>query len=174
MTRESPGWQVVVGGVLLILGLGLTAEVFMEPPRPGDGPFAPPPGQENSRQWRRKPRGPKLAMGLTFALSGAALCIYGFRRVMHQGDLLRNGVAVTGHILRIEREPNRSSHIIYRFMDDYGVVYDGTHVSLLEGGLLDGFEEDQEVTVVYDPQDPRRSLLDVDHVRRADAAVRRL
>jgi hypothetical protein len=35
-------------------------------------------------------------------------------------------------------------------------------------------EVGQEVTVIYDPVDPRRHMLDVDNLRRADAAVRRI
>ncbi|HZI09646.1 MAG TPA: DUF3592 domain-containing protein [Myxococcus sp.] len=174
MMRESPGWQILVGGVMLVLGLALVGEVFQDPPRPGDSPFAPPKGQENSRQWRRKPPGPKLAVGLVFAVCGAGLGLYGFRRAKHEGQLLRDGVPVTGRIVHIHREPKRSSRITYRFVDDDGGVHEGIHVSLLEGGLVEGFEEGQEVTVVYDARDPRRHVLDVDHVRRADAALRRL
>jgi hypothetical protein len=174
MTRESPGWQILMGGVMLVLGLAAATDVFRDPPRPGDGPFAPPPGQENSRQWRRPPPGPALAVGLVFTAFGAGLALYGFRRAKQQGQLLTDGVPATGRIIHIHREPKRASRITYRFVDEGGGVHEGFHISLLEGGLIEGFEVGQEVTVVYDAADPRRHVLDVDHVRRADAALRRL
>lgn len=45
---------------------------------------------------------------------------------------------------------------------------------LIEGVAVVGYLSDEEVTVVYDPQDPRKHLLDLDEVRRADARGRRL
>lgn len=174
MTRESPGWQIFVGGVMLVLGLAIAAEVLQDAPGTDEGTLARPLRPSTARQEQPSPAGEKLAVGLVFAAFGAGLGLYGFRQAKHQGQLLMEGVPVTGRIVHIHRERKRSSRITYRFVDDNGVAREGIHVSLLEGGLVDGFEQGQEVTVVYDAKDPSRHLLDVDHVRRADAALRRL
>ncbi len=46
--------------------------------------------------------------------------------------------------------------------------------TLFAGGPLDELQVGTDVTVVYDAADSRKHTLDVDHVRRADAALRRL
>ncbi|XXF81088.1 hypothetical protein P2318_15390 [Myxococcaceae bacterium GXIMD 01537] len=51
---------------------------------------------------------------------------------------------------------------------------EGIYSTLFAGGPLDEWQVGSEVTVVYDAADSNLHTLDVDHVRRADAALREL
>jgi hypothetical protein len=53
------------------------------------------------------------------------------------------------------------------------VKHEGVYRSPFAGGLS-GYCMGEEVTVIYDATDSRRHMLDVDNVRRAEAALRRI
>jgi hypothetical protein len=117
----------------------------------------------------------KKSIGPTFFILmgpfGLGLLAFGVWQMQQQGQLLQKGVAVVGYISDM-RLGGKHAFIAYRFEDDSGVVHEGRYRP-----TFGEFSEDQlgeEVTVVYDPANPRRHLLDTYEVRRADARGRRL
>lgn len=168
---------LTMGFVLLLLGLYIGSELL------GSAPEEPAATRRAALQQRPryvslKAQGPgsrsSRAMAALVAVgAGLALGAYGLRQLRRQGQLLTEGIPVVGVIARIVTE-RRSSYLVYRFQDDAGVEREGTYDTLGAGGFLEHHEVGQEVTVVYDAADPSRHVLDVDHVRRADARVRLL
>jgi Protein of unknown function (DUF3592) len=175
MIRENPSVPILTGLVLLVLGLLIGGE-WLQGPSTNEDPTVAKPLRPAARTQGRQPASPasKLAMSLGCIALGAGLGLYGLRQSKRQGLLLRDGVPVTGRIVAIRHTRKRSSHVTYRFTDDNGQVREGIYATLFAEGPLDEWRVGTEVTVVYDAADSNKHTLDVDHVRRADAALRRL
>jgi hypothetical protein len=175
MIRENPSVPILTGLVLVVLGLVIGGELLQDTSANED-PTVARPLRPVARTQTRQPSSPssKLAVSLGTVLFGAGLSLYGLRQSKRQGLLLRDGVPVTGRIVHIQHARKRSSRVTYRFTDDDGQVREGVYATLFAGGPLDDWQVGTEVTVVYDAADSNRHTLDVDHVRRADAALRRL
>lgn len=172
MIRQNPMVPLAMGFVLLLLGLYIGSELL------GSEPDAPAPlgrsaRYESLRSKRPAPRPARAAAALVATTFGLGLGAYALRQLRRQGQLLTEGIPVVGVIARVVSE-RRASHLVYRFRDDAGVEREGTYDTLGAGDFLEHFEVGQEVTVVYDAADSSRHVLDVDHVRRADARVRLL
>ena len=175
MIRENPSVPILTGLVLLVLGVVIGGELLQDTSAHED-PTVARPLRPAARAPGRQPLSPaaKLAASLVFVSFGTGLGLYGFRQSKLQGLLLRDGVPVVGRIVDIHHARKRSSKLTYRFVDDEGQVREGVYSTLFAGGPLDELQVGTEVTVVYDAADSNRHTLDVDHVRRADAALRRL
>ncbi|WP_164002625.1 DUF3592 domain-containing protein [Pyxidicoccus caerfyrddinensis] len=175
MIRENPSVPILTGLVLLVLGVVIGGELLQDPSANDDPTVARPLRPVARAQGRQPaPSSAKLGASLVFISFGAGLSLYGFRQSKRQGLLLRDGVPVVGRVVHIHHERKRSSRLTYRFVDDQGQVREGVYATLFAGGPLDELQVGTEVTVVYDATDSRRHTLDVDHVRRADAELRRL
>ncbi|MFP2904945.1 DUF3592 domain-containing protein [Pyxidicoccus sp. 3LFB2] len=175
MFRENPSVRILTGLVLLTLGLVIGGELLQGPSGSDDPTVARP--LHSRTPAAHKPRaspGFKLVGFLAFTLLGAGMSLHGFRQAHRQGLLLRDGVPVTGRVIHIQHVRKRSSTLTYRFVDEAGQVREGVYSTHFAGGPLDELQVGAEVTVVYDAADSRKHTLDVDHVRRADAALRRL
>jgi Protein of unknown function (DUF3592) len=173
--RENPSWQLFVALGLLLMGMFIGCEAIDRPSEEGGVTTARPLRPRSSPIGKgRASRTQQAAASVVFIACGLGLGVYGVRQLRHQGELLRDGVPVIGRITRIEHTRKRSSQIIYRFQDDHGREHEGVYFAVLAGSPLDDFREGDEITVIYDPADASRHMLDVDNVRRADAVVRRL
>jgi hypothetical protein len=173
--RENPSWQLFVALGMLLMGTYIGFEALNRPSAEEEAAMPRPLRPRSSPIGKgRASRSQQAGASLVFITCGVGLGLYGLRQLRRHGELLRDGVPVMGRIIRIQQPPKRSAEIIYRFQDDEGTVHEGIYYSVLGGGVWDSFREGQEVTVVYDPADPSKHTLDVDNVRRADAAVRRL
>ena len=174
--RGNPTWQFFGGLVMLVLGLIIGCEAIQDGPSENDETVARPLGPRGAvaRQSPARSR-QKLWAGLVFGCLGAGLGFYGLRGLRRQGKLLRDGVPVLGRIVRIRHEHDRArdTEVTYRFQDADGVMHEGVYQSPIAGGL-EGYTEGQEVTVIYEAANSRNHMLDVDNVRRAEAAVRRI
>jgi hypothetical protein len=173
MFRENPSARLFTGLVLLIFGGVLGTELLSAPAANEDPAVAKPfpvrraekPPASNTSQ---------AATSLVLIVLGAGMSLHGFHQSKRQGLLLRDGVPVVGRVVHIQHARKRSSTVTYRFVDDAGHVREGEYSTHFAGGPLDELQVGADVTVVYDAADSNRHTLDVDHVRRADAALRRL
>ncbi len=168
---------LAMGFVLLLLSLYIGSELLGSTPE-GSAPeeraaLPRQPHQVSPRSRKPPPRPVRATVALVGGAIGLGLGAYGLSQLRRQGQLLTEGIPVVGVIDRIVSE-RRASHLVYRFRDDAGVQREGTYDTLGAGGFLEHYTVGQEVTVVYDAADSSRHVLDVDHVRRADARVRHL
>lgn len=172
--QRNPSWLGIVALGMLLMGAYIGFEALDRPSeeeealRPRPLRITTPVGKG------RATRSEQAGASVVLLVGGVGLGLYALRLLRSQGELLRDGVPVMGRITHIHRPPRNSAQITYRFTDDEGVVREGVYSTVIEGAIWDSYTEGQEVTVVYDPADPSNHLLDVDNVRRADAAVRRL
>jgi hypothetical protein len=175
MFRENPSVRILTGLVLLTLGLAIGGELLQATSGSEDPAIAKPLRPRAAVTHKRRVSPAFTLVGfLAFVSVGAGLSRHGFRQSYRQGLLLRDGVPVVGRVIHIQRARKRSSTLTYRFEDDEGQVREGVYTTLFAGGPLDELQVGTDVTVVYDAADSRKHTLDVDHVRRADAALRRL
>lgn len=177
MVRSNPLGAIVIGSVMLLMSAFGVAERLSRG-TDDEAPVA----KVGGRSLRGYGEAPKKAQGnkktrgnstvlIMLAPFGLGLLAFGVWQMKKQGRLLHEGVAVVGYLSDMKLG-GRHPYLAYRFEDDAGVVHDGRfHLTL---GWLTELQLGQEVTVVYDPQNPRRHLLDIDEVRRADARGRRL
>ena len=173
--RENPSWQLFVALGMLLMGAYIGFEALDRPSEEEEATMARPLRPRSSPIGKgRATRSEQAGASLVLLACGAGLGLYGLRQLRRQGELLRDGVPVVGRITHIRWPPKRSAEITYRFKDDQGIVREGVYYSVLGGDFLDGYTEGQEVTVIYDPTDSSKHMLDADNVRRADAVVRRL
>jgi hypothetical protein len=96
---------------------------------------------------------------------------FGLWQMKRQGQLLQEGVAVVGYLSDVQ-SGGKHPYLAYRFEDEEGRVHDGRYRT--SSGWFSEYQVGQEVTVVYDREDPRKHLLDIDEVRRAEARGNRL
>jgi hypothetical protein len=173
--QRNPSWLGLLALGMLVMGAYIGFEALDRPSEEEEATMARPLRPTTPVGKGRASRSEQAGASLVLLAGGVGLGLYALWLLRRQGELLRDGVPVMGRITRIHRPPKRSAQITYRFKDDQGVVHEGVYSSMIEGSSVwDSFTEGQDVTVVYDPADPSRHLLDVDNVRRADAAVRRL
>jgi hypothetical protein len=118
----------------------------------------------------KKTRGAARVL-LVLGPMGLGLVAFGLWRMRHQAKLLDEGVAVVGHLTKVVMGVEHP-YLAYRFEDDAGVVHQGI-LRLATDWLMEEYLVGQEVTVVYDPENPRKNLLDIDGLRRADVRERR-
>jgi hypothetical protein len=173
MIRESPTWPLLMGFCMMVAGAYGGCTMLTRAPaedRSGSRGLAryTAPSESDADSHPPVPAEILLLLGVF----GVGLSAFGVRQVRLEGRLLRDGVPVVGHISHVRYVPEREHVVTYRFEDDSGVVHEGTFEP--DGLLHDDFEEGQEVTVLYDPQDPNLHMLDVDNVRRVDAKLRQI
>ena len=178
MLRSNPLTSIFVGGIMLALSAFGFFQRLSYDTASEEAPVAKV-GGRTLRGYGEAPRKAGLdkkkeISPMFFILLGPfglGLLAFGVRQLQQQGQLLQKGVAVVGYISDM-RLGGKHAFIAYRFEDDSGVVHEGRYRP-----TFGEFSEDQlgqEVTVVYDPVNPRRHLLDTHEVRRADARGRRL
>jgi hypothetical protein len=172
LLRSSPLWAIVIGTFALLLGAyGVVQHLNADPA--DDGTAMTPLRGRSMQRSEPAPRGrlnpPVLVVGASI---GLGLIAFGVWQLRQQEKLLSEGVAVVGYLADVALGKNEVG-LLYRFEDDEGVVHEGQYHPGLSQFVTD-YQVGQEVTIVYDPENPRRSLLDIDEVRRADARGRRL
>jgi len=178
MLRSTPIGAIVMGSIMLLMSAFGIVERLSRDTANDTAPVA----KVSSRALRGYGEAPKKVQsdrktrpdpGVFIMLGpiGLGVLAFGVWQMKKQGKLLNEGVAVVGYISDMQLS-GRYPHLDYRFEDDAGVVHDGRYNLTI--GWLAEYQLGQEVTVVYDPANPRKHLLDIDEVRRADARGRRL
>lgn len=174
MLRGNPFFFVVLGIAALLVGAFGVSEFLEHDANDGVAPVA----QVRGRSLRgygeasapSRPRG-NTAMLMMFGPVGLVLVVLGAWHLSRQTKLLQEGVPVVGYLSDVELG-GKHPFLAYRFEDEAGRVHDGRY-NLVFGWLAE-FQVGQEVTVVYDREDPRKHLLDIDDLRRAEARGNRL
>lgn len=103
--------------------------------------------------------GPGGVVGGVFALVGALLAIVGTYGVYSANDIAWNGEETVGRIVEIRVNSSgrgRSYKPIYSFEDGKGIKHRGAHPIAASRRL---FREGEAVPILYDPEDPRRSVI---------------
>ncbi len=169
---ENPFRMIVMGTLVLLVSAYGVVQLFETDPADDGTAMTPLRGRSMQRP-EPAPRRRLNPLVLVYgAPIGMGLLAFGLWQARQQDKLLHEGVAVVGYLADVAPGENKPG-LVYRFEDDEGVVHDGSYQPGILRYVTD-FQVGQEVTIVYDPKDPRRHLLDVGDVRRADARGRRL
>lgn len=179
MRQSNPLGAIFVGSIMLAMSAFGVVERLSRETATEEAPVAKVSGRtlrgygeapQKAQDNKKKKRGDPAVL-IMLAPIGLGVLAFGVWQMQQQGKLLQEGIAVVGYISDM-RLVGKHQFIAYHFEDDTGAAHDGRYHPTL--GALSDYQLGQEVTVVYDPANPRRHLLDVDEVRRADARGRRL
>jgi hypothetical protein len=176
MRSQKSLWaQIFVGGTWVLVGaVFCVAGVF--PPSQEPDVTVSRPLRPRSAPPEEQPLDPltRTVVGLFIAVAGTALVLSGWHRLSFQEDLLKRGIPVEGRITRIVKgDSDTESEARYSFEDRQGELREGIYRYSEPVWSDTPFTEDQEVTVVYDPDDSRKHVLDLKNPRRARNTRRR-
>ncbi|MFP2960994.1 DUF3592 domain-containing protein [Myxococcus sp. 1LA] len=149
--------------------IGLSLTLGMLKPQPKE-----PTAEATPQPWAI-PHIPQAILALGIFGFGVALVGYGFRNLRTNRQLISEGVAVVGRVVRgPHKQPQQKGiFVIYQFEDEHGTVHKGIHGVSAFGDALLHAEAGQDVTVLYDARNPTTNMVDLNNLRPMDAPRRR-
>lgn len=169
MIHKRRSWRILLGLALCLMGVYGSYQLIV---RAEPEALHPPSQDESARRKLDTPSALEVVMLLVAGVLGLGVTAYGVRQLRREEQLLREGVPVVGTLTHVTQDRESSNQILtYRFEDETGMVREGSYETS-PVALLEDYEAGQAITVLYDPTDPRISMVDEDPVRRAEARIR--